>query len=226
MREDKSMENLASKERVLGQTPLPKLVEGPHKAYLRQSLLLQMQQEGRMIRNWRKTLAWAFVLVLAVIVTGWAAAEIYKVFIVREEVVQREEFTAPDGTKGALAYKEKVSIDAMSQEEADRKYAQIQQAIAEGKYRLVKEIIHDNGTKTFHYEVTLPNGEVEKLGQQWSIGFDPKSITMDLITDLIHQGKGELVEQIKTEDGHDRYIYLVHFPNGMIMRVPFGVKIE
>ena len=78
-------------ERVLAITPIPKVVEGPHRIYLKQTLVHRMQKEEIPMRTWRKTLAWACCLLLIGALGGWAGQKAYKCFIVDEEVLIKEE---------------------------------------------------------------------------------------------------------------------------------------
>jgi len=219
------MDDMKAKERVLRQTPLPKIIEGPHKAYLRQSLLTQMQKEGKVKVSWRKNLAWVCTVIMAMAVSAWAAVEIYKHFIV-EESVSKHTMVMPDGRKAVLPFKQVISMEAKNQQEADQKHAMVKQAIKDGKYKLIKETEREHGFKFYRYEVYLPNGKVEPYNSSYPIDFDPSSLDINEVLSLIRQGKGVLVDTMKRNDGRTWYIYRVPLPNGVMFKFPSPRKVE
>jgi len=219
------MDDMKSKERVLMQTPLPKIVEGPHKAYLRQSLLTQMQVEGNVKVSWRKNLVLACTIIMALAVTAWAAVEVYKMFIVQEEVSM---ITAemPDGEKAVMPVQQVYGVKAKNQQEADQRHAMVKQAIADGNYKLISETVREHGFKHYRYEVYLSNGEVEPYNAAYPIDFDISSVDLNEVQNMILQGQAALVDSMQRNDGRTLYIYRVPLPGGIMFKCPFPQKIE
>ena len=115
------------------------------------------------MRNWKTSLAWACCLLLVAAIGGLAAQEVYKSFIVHEEVLVEKEITNPDGTKGSYIQKSAVSMGSKdpgySEEKAKADYNEIQDLIKEGKYELMGVEELDSGENIYTYKFILSDGE-------------------------------------------------------------------
>ena len=186
-------------ERLLEQTPVPSLSEGPHGDRLRNQLLehsttiylrkTKMSLSNRIPPALRTALA-ALVAIL-LIGSGWAAEKIYEQMTIRVEVSKPKEITLPDGTKAYSTVASVVDVDPndpKSVEKADRTLKEslaaeekrqdaMQKAIAAGRFRLIdveSNITHeyrDAGSDKTLQIMRLPNKDVGQI-----IGVVPSTI--------------------------------------------------
>lgn len=178
-------------ERLLEQTPVPSLSEGPHGDRLRNQLLehsttiylrkTKMSLSNRISPALRTALA-ALVAIL-LIGSGWAAEKIYEQMTIRVEVSKPKEITLPDGTKAYSTVASVVDVnpnDPKSVEKADRTLKEslaaeekrqdaMQKAIAAGRFRLIdveSNITHeyrDAGSDKTLQIMRLPNKDVGQI---------------------------------------------------------------
>ena len=111
------MKSIDEIERLLGQTPAPCVVEGPHREQLKQRLLEQSQtaqprREPVKISVFRRMpslvkLAAALLVAAILIGTGWAAEKIYKMVTGESTVISHREpsgVTSEFGTNAAKSH--------------------------------------------------------------------------------------------------------------------------
>jgi hypothetical protein len=139
MKPDGEIENL------LAAMPVPRVVEGSHRAGLKQNLLHQMQKEAPVMLTWKRVLAvCCAVLVLAAV--GWAAQKaVQKFFVVHQEANGQVVGGSNDPN--------------YTQDKADQHWKEIQDLIAQGKYELVKVEDLGEGKRAYCYRFVLSNGE-------------------------------------------------------------------
>jgi hypothetical protein len=155
------MKSIDHIERLLGQTPAPSVVEGPHREQLKQRLLeyaqsAQPRREPVKISVFRRMpslvkLA-AAVLVAAVLIgTGWAAEKIYKMVtseqIVIAHVAQSGNTTTQFSTSAANPAEEEKKVNE-----------EVRQLVALKKYKLVETIHHPDGRVSYVYFFRLSDG--------------------------------------------------------------------
>jgi len=208
------MEKFDDIEKVLSNTPLPKVIEGPHRLYLRQSLINQMQKDKTPMRTWRKSLAWVCCLLLVAAIGGWTAQKVYKSFVVCEEVLMEEEFTNPDGSTGYYIQKSSVSIGSKdpsyTEEKAQKHYSEIQALINEGKYEFLGVEELDSGEKIYSYKFILSDGEEVAWARKYPLDYKgEKGTSYQEIENLIASGNGKLVDVHETDTGDKVYIYKI-----------------
>jgi hypothetical protein len=168
------MKSIDQIERLLGQTPAPCVVEGPHREKLKQQLLEKVQSAQPRREEMRMSLLKrvpsmmklaAALLVAAVLVgTGWAAEKVYKkltktVILERRPVRTR---TLPNGrtVHGGWGIGTQVSSeDPNAVETAKRHHEEMKQLIAQKKYELIKTRDHGiYGPKGYLYKFTFSDG--------------------------------------------------------------------
>jgi hypothetical protein len=167
-------------ERLLEQTPVPSLSQGPHRDRLRNQLLEQStttySRKTKMSISNRISpalkIALAVLVAVFLIGTGWTAEKIYeKIITIRVMTSEPKEVTMPDGSKGysvTAAATEIDSNDPKAIEDANRilkeslaseekQQAAIQNAIGLGRFRLLdvgSQITHEcqdvGADKVFH----------------------------------------------------------------------------
>ena len=184
-------------ERILAETPKPKLKEGSHRLQLKYSLMNQMRKEKRSMTSWKKTLAWAACLVIITAVVSWAGQKIYKkfTFIVSESDVVTESVTMSSDDPGYTEGK------------AREQYEEIQKLKASGKGELLEVKETDYG-KVYIYKFVLSDGEVIAWGTHRPLGSSQSRKLGDQeILDLFAEGKGKLIEEKVLDSGEKIYLY-------------------
>jgi hypothetical protein len=154
------MKSIEEVERLLGQTPAPCVVEGPHREELKQRLLAQSQTAqprrermeisvlGRMSSMMK--LAAALLLAAILIGTGWAGERIYKLVSGESPVFSHREpsgATSDFGTDAPNPTEKKKQVDE-----------QIKQLIAEKRYTFVRRIDTPFGNTAYVYWFRLADG--------------------------------------------------------------------
>ncbi len=213
------MEKFDDIEKILVNTPKPKVVEGPHRLKLKYSLINQFKKEKVPMRSWRRTLAWAFCLLLIGAIGGWAGQNLYKTFIVDKEVLSEETYENPDGSTGMYSQIRSVIMGSdasnFTEEKAQKQYQEIRNLISEGKGELLEVKDLDSGEKCYIYKFVLSDGEEVAWGSRQPIGSEEsQKISYQEILDLIAQGKGELVEEKELDSGIKVYIYKITRSDG------------
>ena len=213
------MEKFDDIEKILVNTPKPKVVESPHRLKLKYSLINQMKQEKVTMRSWRRTLAWAFCLLLIGAIGGWSGQNLYKTFIVDKEVLTEETFENPDGSTGMYSQMRSVTVisDAsdFTEEKAQKQYQEIQNLISEGKGELLEVKDLDSGEKCYIYKFVLSDGEEVAWASRQPIGSEEsQKISYKEIQALIAQGRGELIEEKELDSGIKVYIYKITRSDG------------
>ncbi len=229
-----TMEKFDDIERVLANTPKPKIIEGPHRLYLRQSLIHQIQKEEIPMSAWSKNLKWACCLLLIAVAGGWTAQKVHKSFTVSEEVLMEEEFTNPDGSKGIYSQTRSTTISSddpdFSKEKAQKYHQEIQDLIAKGKYQFVDVKELDSGDKVYLYKFTLSDGELFMYGTHYPLDYKGNKKVSGTsyreIKELISNGKGKLVEVKELDSGQKVYIYKITLPDGSSLTFGSDVSLE
>jgi hypothetical protein len=162
------MKSQSDIEELLSATPCPRVVVGPHRAYLKKRLFGSMQKEDPTMV--RKTTTWRTGLIacgIAILLTagGWAAYDCcFRFFVVEERAGER--VVNPDGSVS----QEYTAVGAASndpdftQHDANQTWQQIKAAIESGDYSLVKIKENESGPPTFIYSVVLEDGKTVGYG--------------------------------------------------------------
>lgn len=176
----------------LTRTPRPEVVEGSHRALLRQRLMQDMRRKERaqMARStgWRRKVAWACLLAIGAVGVAWGAT-VLRSYMVRGEVTQ----VVVQGKNGPVTYG--VSSGGVypgrSQEEAEALHKAIEEAFAEGRYEYVKTIPGDLGPLDI-YRVTLRDGSTIEINHDFMARRDPAADLQE-VQNQIDSGQGELL---------------------------------
>ena len=216
-------------ERLFFDTPKPNVIEGPHRLYLKQSLVQQMQKEGIQMSIWKKKLVLACCMVMIMVISGWAANKIYKSFTVKEEVVT-EEVTTSDGNKAIYTHSKAVMMSSddpeYTEEKAKAQYEEIQQLMKEGKYEFIG-LKETKVGKIYTYRFTLSNGEKVGWGSAEPLHLkEKKGYSYQEAVDFIKQGRAKLIEVKKSDSGADVYIYRIVPPDGQSFTFGSDVPLE
>ena len=170
-------------ERLLAQTPVPSLREGPHQQQLKAELLQPTDpshQTGdepmRTTKRFRPTrlmkLAAGVFLAAVLVATGWAAEKVYQNVVKKYVNVELETIEYPAGhhsTKtlsGGIVLSADVlpgtSIPADAPpgtvEKAEKNHEEIKRLIAEKKYKLIKTVETPFGQKEHTYRFNFADG--------------------------------------------------------------------
>lgn len=159
------MRNIGGIEKLLTETAVPNVVEGVHRATLKGDLLQRTREEnGIMVR--RKRVFVTCCVALALVAAGWAGKTAYngiKTFIVERQgptVIERT--VHPDGSVTIRTVGRTVVISSddpyFTQEQAYARWADMNEAIAAGNYKLVETKERDEGVTVYIYRLMLPNG--------------------------------------------------------------------
>jgi hypothetical protein len=184
------MKSIDQVERLLGQTPAPRVVEGPHREQLKQRLLESAQSAQPRRTHMSRSLlsrmspmmkvAAGFVLAAVLIGTGWAAGKndwkwtgISFTLETSPETHPGRSVTLPDGAtlnlgEKAFTYEEsgRVSPDATKAvERANRHHEEENKLIAEKKYKLLKTV-ELFSEKRYVYRFIFADGSNEKTTVQ------------------------------------------------------------
>ncbi len=148
-------------EKALADTPVPRLVEGSHRARLKSDLMSEIGKEGsaipRMIWTWKKKFTWAACALLVVAATAWGAHKVSKKFIFQEEHVEE---VLPDGREviRATTLVVRTNDPDFTDEKAQEMNQEIQDLMAQGKAELIEVKELGRGQKAYIYRVVLSNG--------------------------------------------------------------------
>jgi hypothetical protein len=159
-------------ERLLGETPVPCVVQGVHREQLKQRLLAEAQsaqpRRKEMIRFAGRfsmlKVAATLAVGLILIGSGWAAEKIYEKFFTKVSVTLERsparEWKLPDGTTMTTSGEMGTVIDSSDPkalETARRHHEEMKQLLAQKKYELVKtaELM---GRKEYVYKFTFADG--------------------------------------------------------------------
>ena len=212
-------------ENLLAQTVAPKLVEGSHKATLKQELLDQvqetgpaMQKEGWTMGKWKKRLVWACCLAVAVVGTAWAAQKVVRTYVVHRE--EPREITV-SGADGPVTYSSSGMTTITSndpdftEERAKQLHQETQKAIAEGRCELVKVTETDFGS-AYHYKFVLPDGTEHGFATNEPLD-SPRSRedVLQEVQNQIDEGVGELIA-IGRFDFGKFYMYRFTLSDGLV----------
>ncbi len=180
------MKNADPIERLLGQTPAPSVVEGPHREQLKQRLLESPQtaQPGRtrMLKSlWGRMslttkLAAALMVAAVLFGTAWAAEEVYNKFIggllVLEET-PAQTIESPDGTRACISGVIVTNVDPNDPnaiETARLHHEEMKQLVAEKKYKLLSTFQDSQGQTQYVYQFTYSDGS--QGGMNFSMPLD------------------------------------------------------
>ncbi len=184
------MKSVDDVERLLHQTPLPCVVEGPHREELKQRLLAQppstLQEEKKMGASMYSRMSPALkvaaaVLAVALLVgAGWAAEKIYEKLTFTQASLTLEqypiqEWTLPSGKKLTTSNSTTVTTvdpdDPQAIETAQRHYEEMKGLITARKYEFVKTLEdRSDGTTQYVYRFTLSDGT--HIAQNFSMPLD------------------------------------------------------
>ena len=218
-------------EKVLADTPVPRVIEGDRRARLKSDLVRQIRKEGSIMPRWKKRIAWAACALLVVSAVVFACNEVRKrFFVVHEEVLEERKTTLPDGSEMHSRVVRGVSIGSddpdYTEEKAKQQYKEIQNLIAEGKGELLKVIESDSGEKCYVYKFILSDGEEVAWGTRRPLGDEHKGSYLDEIDDLIAQGKGELIEVNELDSGKKIYLYRFILSDGTSLISGFDTPLK
>lgn len=150
-------------DELLGNPAGPSLVEGPHRAALKEKLITTSRKASSPMTKQRAGIILASILAGAGAV-AWATQQAWQTYIVEESDTHVLD-VQPDGK--VLAGRSMVTIKSsdpnFSQAQADEEWAQVKQAIAEGNYRL-RATEETNGVVVYLYNITLSDGTIVGFG--------------------------------------------------------------
>jgi hypothetical protein len=176
----------------LTNTPRPEVVEGSHRALLRQRLMQDMRRKEhvQMARSmgWKRKVGWACLLALGALGVAWGST-VLRSYVVRGEVTP----VIVQGKNGPVTYSVSRggTYVASSQEEAEAMHKAIEEAFAEGRYEFVKTIQGDLGPLSI-YRVTLRDGSTIETNYDIMARRDPAADLQEM-QDQFDRGEGELV---------------------------------
>jgi len=164
-------------ERLLAQTPVPCLREGPHREQLKAKLLQSDHSAARkevkpigIGRPFRPTrlakLAAGVLITVALLATGWTAETVYRTITEKSVELERISLppvTLPDGSMlgGAFGIGTYIPADAPpgTTEAARRHHEEMKQLISQKKYEFVRTIELPSELKQYVYRFVFADGE-------------------------------------------------------------------
>lgn len=172
------MKSIDEIERLLGQTPVPCVVEGPHREQLKERLLTQplpiLREEQKMRMSMFAKLspalkvAAAILAVVLLVGAGWAAEKIYQKLKFTEATLILEnnppqEWTLPSGKKlttGGMIGTDVNPDDPQAIETAQRHHEEMKELIAQKKYKFLKTFENEIDKSTqYVYRFTFSDGK-------------------------------------------------------------------
>jgi hypothetical protein len=181
----------------LKNVPRPEIVEGSHRALLRQRLTQDMRGKEHMhmatSTGWKRRVVWACALAVGAFGVAWGATAV-RTFVVQGGGSRQVTVQSKNGPVYWSTSSGGGSYPAASREEAEALHKAIQDAFAAGKYELVKTVPGDLAPVGI-YKVTLPDGSTIELGASIPPYETPEQIAADdqEMQNQIDSGQGELV---------------------------------
>lgn len=180
-------------ERMFEDTPKPSVVNGSHRLRLKHALLQEMKKENVPMRSWKKTLVWAACFVMIIALSAWAIQKVYMRFTVQERIVGVFE-----EENGHLRYRvtnnftiKTLDIDPGS-EDAGKICSEIKNLILGGKYTLVEDTLKPGDNQSFHYSITLADGDVHSVETNRPLEDIIDEYGKDIKVGDIHMGENTL----------------------------------